>query len=333
MSGIGGVMFDLVESFRFWISIAGGNLVGIYMLLLTYNMAFGTIRNKKLKVDAVFLTFFAIIAIFVFRIFPREMDIPSILSMRNKEMEGTVCDYKQKRKSTVGHANLTGGTIDVKDSKTGKVYKFRDVSVPSDLYIGDSVKMLYLKYYKMGVCIEINGEKYKYYVDNNKSVGIIIIVMLLVSVPFYYLWVFKIKPFFDFNKDYSIYVYYDIFIKAMKVLYLFMIQAAVVLIIAVLGHYRTIWDWYWGVLLFVNYVGIFCLSFLRQKQFVIMKNKFYYCDFKKRVEGSLNELERAEKLETGMIIYAKEEKMEIFCTLERYMNSLLEKLSLRREEK
>lgn len=72
---------------------------------------------------------------------------------------------------------------------------------------------------------------------------------------------------------------------------------------------------------------------LRQKQFVIMKNKFYYCDFKKRVEGSLNELERAEKLETGMIIYAKEEKMEIFCTLERYKNSLLEKLSLRREEK
>lgn len=325
-------MFDLVESARFWICIVGGNLAGIYILLSAYNMAFGTIRNKKLKVDAIFVTFFAIIAIFVFRIFPREMDIPGILSMRNKEMEGTVCNYKEERKSTVGYADLTGGTIDVKDSENGKVYRFRDVSVPSDLDIGDSVKMLYLKHYKMGVCVEINGKSYKYYVDNNRPIGIIIIVLLLVSVPFYYLWFFKIKPFFDFNKDYSIYAYHDIFIKAMKVLYFFMIQAAVVLIIAVLGYYKTSWDWYWGLLLFVNYVGIFCLSFLRQKQFVIMKNKFYYCDFKKRVEGSLSEIERAEKSDTGMIIYTKEEKMEIFCTLERYKDSMLDKLPLEKGE-
>ncbi|MBD5097153.1 MAG: hypothetical protein HDT40_09210 [Lachnospiraceae bacterium] len=323
-------MFDLLQSYRFWIMIVGGNLA-IYMLLLAYNMAFGTIRNKKLKVDAVILTFFAIIAIFAFRIFPREMDIPGILSMRNKEMEGIVCDYKEERKSTVGHADLIGGTIDVKDSETGKVYRFRDVSVPSDLSIGDSVKMLYLKHYKMGVCVEINGKSYKYYIDNNKPVGIIIIVLLLISVPLYYLWVFKIKTFFEFNKDCAIYTYHNIFIKAMKVLYLFMIQLVAVLIIAVLGHYKTSWDWYWGLLLFVNYVGIFCLSFLRQKQFVIMKNKFYYCDFKKRVEGSLSEIERAEKSDTGMIIYTKEDKMEIFCTLERYKDSLLEKLPIGNE--
>lgn|GEM_PF-5969703 len=140
-------MFDLLASFRFWINIIIGHLP-IYLLLRCYSMAFGAVRNKKLKVDAIFLTFFVIIAIFVFRLFPREMDIPGILSMQYKEIEGTVCDYKKERESTVGHADLTGGTIDVKDSETGKVFRFRDVNVPSNLHTGDSVKMLYLKHYK-----------------------------------------------------------------------------------------------------------------------------------------------------------------------------------------
>lgn len=254
------------------------------------------------------------------------MDIPGILSMQYKEIEGTVCDYKKERESTVGHADLTGGTIDVKDSETGKVFRFRDVNVPSNLHTGDSVKMLYLKHYKMGVCIEINGKRYQYYTDNNKSVGIIIIALLLVSIPIYYFWVFKVKPIFDYMKDYSVYVYHDLFIRAMKMMYLFMLQTAAVLIIAIFGNYRTSWDWYWGLLLLVDYVGIFCLSFLRQKQLVIIKDKFYYCDFRKRVQGDLSEIERIEKADTGVIIYTKEEKVEIFCTSERYRSVLLEKL-------
>lgn len=325
-------MFDLLASCRFWLNVMGGNM-SIYLALSCYNMAFGTVRNKKLKVDAIFLTFFAIIAIFVFRIFPREMDIPGILSMQYKEIEGTVYDYKKERESTTGHADLTGGTIDVEDSETGKVFRFRDVSVPSDLYIGDSVKMLYLKHYRMGVCVEINGKNYKYYIDNNKPVGIIIIAMLLVSLPFYYFWVFKVKPIFDYKKDYSIYAYHDLFIKAMKILYLFMLQTAAVLIIAVSGNYKTSWDWYWGFLILVDYVGIIYLSFLRQKQFVIIKDKFYYCDFKGRVEGSLSEIERGEEADIGMIMYTKEEKMKILCTSERYRNSLLENLPRERRKK
>lgn len=78
------------------------------------------------------------------------------------------------------------------------------------------------------------------------------LVLLLVSVPLYYFGVLKIKPFFDFNKEYSVYAYHDILMKAMKVLYLFRIQVAMVLIIAVLGRYKTSWDWYWGLLLFVK---------------------------------------------------------------------------------
>ena len=318
-------MFDLLESFRFWLNIIGGNMC-IYLALSCYNMAFGAVGNKKLKVDAVFLTFFAIIAVSVFRMFSREMDIPGFLSMQYKEIEGTVCDYRKERDSTIGHADLAGGTIDVKDSETGKVFRIRDVNVSSDLCIGDSVKMFYLKHYKMGVCVEINGKSNKYYPSNNKPVGIIVIALLLMSIPFYYFWVFKVKPTFDYKKDYSIYAYHDLFIKAMKILYLFMFQSAVVLIIAISGNYKTSWDWYWGILLLVDYVGIICLSFLRQKQFVIIKDKFYYCDFKGRVEGDLSEIERSEEADMGIIIYTKEEKMKILCTSERYRDSLLDKL-------
>lgn len=321
----GEILFDLLGSFRFWLNIIGGNML-LYLLLGCYNMAFGAVRDKKLKVDAIFLTFFAIIGIFVFRTFSREMDIPGILSIQHEEMDGIVCDYQKERESTVGHEDLSGGTMDVEDCETGKVYRFRDVDVPSDLDIGDSVKMLYLKHYKMGVCVEINGKTYQYYTYNNKSVGIIIIVLLLTGVPFYYFWVLKVKPFFDYKKDYSIYVYHDLFIKAMKILYFFMLQTATILIIAVSGNYKTSWDWYWGFLLLVDYVGIIYLSFLRQKQFVIIKDNFYYCDFKKRVEGRLNEIERREEADIGIIMYTKEEKMKVLCTSRRYSDSLLEKL-------
>ena len=319
-------MFDLLASFRFWINIIIGHLP-IYLLLSCYSMAFGAVRNKKLKVDAIFLTFFVIIAIFVFRLFPREMDIPGILSMQYKEIEGTVCDYKKERESTVGHADLTGGTIDVKDSETGKVFRFRDVNVPSNLHTGDSVKMLYLKHYKMGACIEINGKRYQYYTDNNKSVGIIIIALLLVSIPIYYFWVFKVKPIFDYMKDYSVYVYQDLFIRAMKMMYLFMLQTAAVLIIAIFGNYRTSWDWYWGLLLLVDYVGIFCLSFLRQATFVIMDGQYSYYNLKKTFEGELKDIGSVEMVKGGIILHIKEEELYIRCTQMPYADLLKDKLA------
>lgn len=321
-------MFNL-ESFRFWFNVVVGNM-GIYLFLGVSDDGFGTIRNKRQRGGAVFVAFFAVFTIFLFRIFPREMDIPGILSVNHKEMEGIVCDYEEEREREQGYADLIGGFADVKDNATGKIYRFRDTRIPSDLCIGDSVKMFYLKHYKMAAFVEINGKSYTYHIDNNKPVGIIMIMVLLISVPVYYFWVFKVKPFFDFKKDYVIYAYQDIFIKAMKVFYLFMLQAAAVLIIALLGYYKTSWDWYWGFLLIVIYVGIICLSFLRQKQFVIIRDKFYYCNFKKRVEGNLNEMKSVEKTEKGVLINVRDREMEILCTSDRYRDSFIKELSLKK---
>ena len=58
-----------------------------------------------------------------------------------------------------------------------------------------------------------------------------------------------------------------------------------------------------------------------------MKDKFYYCSFKKRVEGDLNEIESAEKTDNGVVIRTKEAEMEILCTSKRYREALMNKLA------
>lgn len=318
-------MFSGAGSGYFLMSIVLGNGF-IYALLRLYNEAFGTIREKnqkKQKVEASILTFIAIGFILFLKVPLDEMDMPGVFSMRHEKMEGVVCNYKIE----VGKGGMN--TVDVADNKTEKVSRFSYVDIPSELRIGDSVKIRYLKHNKMGAIAEINGKKITNYIYHfgEHSVGITLIVLLLLSMPFYYLWIYKVGPVINYKLTYAAYAYHDIYIKAMKILYLFMIQTAIVLIIAVRGNYKTSWDWYWGVLLIADHAGVFCLSFLRQKQFIIMKNKFYYCNFKKRVEGDLSEIESVEKTDSGVIIRTKESEMEVLCTSKQYREALLDKLA------
>lgn len=309
-------------SSMFLLSLVVGN-ASICAVLQLYNEGFGTIRNKKRKLDAIICTFFIIGFMLYSKGFSGEMDMPGILSMRHEEMRGIVIDYKIE----LGKGGKN--TVDVEDDKTGKVFRFSYVEIPTKLQIGDSVKMCYLKHNRTGAIVEINGEKMEYYVYHfgEYSVGIALIVILLLSMPFYYLWIYKLRSVIGYKLIFKVYTYHDIYIKAIKILYLFMIQTAVVLIIAVRGDYKTSWDWYWGLLLIVDYAGVLGLSFLRQKQFIIVKDKFYYCNFKKRVEGDLSEIENVEKTGGGVIIRTKKEEMEVFCTSKRHREALLNKLA------
>lgn len=314
-------MFDPANNFRFWYFLGIGNMF-IYLSLYTCYRGFGAIRNKPQKVEAVFFIFVAILTTFVYKPYLREMAVPNILSGNYEEMNGVVYDYKRERENE----RFIGGKMDVTDSKTGEIYRFRDLDVPPELRVGDSVGMVYLKYYRTGACVEVNGKARPYNVRNNHSVGVVLIILLLSFIPYYYLWRFKIKPFFDYIRDYSIYTYHDVYVKVGKILYLFMIQSAVVLFIALLGYYKSIWEWYWGFLLLMDYAGIFCLSFLHQKEFVIVKDTFYYCACRKRAEGKLEEIEGVEKTEKGVVILANGKEIEIFCTSDRYRDVLMEKL-------
>lgn len=316
-------MFSVAGYGTFMLS-AMTDIMLICALLHVCYRAFGTIRNKKERLG-VFVLIVAIIShTLVGSVHLNKIDIPGIFSSRYEEMEGIVCNYKIE----VGKGGKS--IADVEDYKTGRVTRFSYVEIPSELCTGDSVKIHYLKHNKMGAIAEINGKKndyYVYYIGEGYSVGITLIVLLLLSMPFYYLWIYKVGPVINYQLTYAAYAYHDIYIKAMKILYLFMIQTAIVLIIAVRGNYKTSWDWYWELLLIADYTGVFCLSFLRQKQFIIMKDKFYYCNIKKRVEGDLSEIESVEKTDSGVIIRTKEVEMEVLCTSKRYRETLLNKLA------
>lgn len=321
-------MFNF-ESFRFWLNVFAGNWI-IYICLGMYNDVYDSI--KKHKINSLFFMLVAIYSMFLFKLGPREMDIPGLLALRHNEMAGIVCDFRAERKSTDGRVNMLGGTVDIKDSGTGKVYHFRDVRVPSGLCMDDTVKMLYLKHYRMGAVVEINGEPIKYHVDNNKVFGAVLILLLLLSVPVYYFWVFKVKPFFHWGKDYGIYIYRDLYIMAMKVLYTIIILGDAVLMTAVLGYYKTSWDILWGIVLLAGYLGVFGVSCLRQKRFIIMDEKFYYYGFKKCHEGRLDEIDQVKRADNGIVIYAGEMEMTIFGDSENDFGQLLKRLPVKVQE-
>lgn len=306
----------------FWLSIIV-EIMLICILLGCCYMTYGTLNNKKEKLEVVFFTFVLVGSTLLFRTHLEKMDIPGIFSMRYEEMRGIIYDYKIKQ------GRESRNTVDVRDNRTRKITRFSYVDIPSDLHIGDSVRIYYLKHNKMGAIAEINGRKVKYYVYRSgvRPIGITLIILFLLSIPIYYFWVYKVKPVTEYKITYTAYAYHDLYIKAMKIVYFFMIQTAAVLIIAVKGDYKTSWDWYWGLLLIADYTGVFGLSFLRWKQFVIVKDKFYYSSFKKRVEGDLSEIESVEETDTGVIIRTKEAEMEVLCTSKHYREALINKLA------
>lgn len=318
-------MFNEVSYRMILMCIVMSNVV-IWKVLQMCNEAYGVIQNKKSRIDVVFFTFVIMAFSFYFRVFQGEMDIPAVFSMKYETIEGTVCKYKIEPGEGVGREDK----VDVKDNKTGKIMRFYYVDIPSELQTGDAVKMHYFKNNRMGAFGEINGKEIKYrlyHTELRYPVGGILAVLLLSSMPFYYFWIYKVEPVINYKLTYTAYAYHDIYIKAMIILYLFMFQTAMVLIIAVEGNYNTSWDWYWGLLLLADYAGAFCLSFLRQKQFIILEDKFYYCSFRKRLEGELGEIESAEKTDKGVLIRTKEAEMEVLCTSKRYRDALLGKLA------
>ncbi len=101
---------------------------------------------------------------------------------------------------------------------------------------------------------------------------------------------------------------------------------------AVIGIYGIILEVYWGLLVSGNYLGIVCLSTLRNKKLILKEDKFYYRNFKQEVEGKIEEIEFVERRKEGVVIRAKGEEMKIRCTKEEYVEDLMKKIG-KEEEK
>lgn len=319
-------MFDYA-SLLFFINLIMGNL-GVFGFLTSLKDTFGTIRPElRGKVTRKNIDTFNILAAvlliglgtsWAFQPVQRTMDIPSILSRDYLTKEGEVREYAYAD-------GIVGGRLSIEDAE-GKRYRFREIYIPSSLEKGDWVKVNYWKNSRIGVIIEINGVEYMKLTYRYSAMTKLLIIFLLLAMPFYFFRVFKWKPFFNWKEDYSICIYHDYFVRGILVVQMMMLQGAVVLTIALMGKYPGFLDWYWGLLVCTNYLGIILLSFFRHKRFVLVKDKFYYCSFKQRLEGSLEEIEKVERVGNGVVIYAKEAKMEILCTKEKYLEILMEKI-------
>lgn len=310
------------ESFRFWLNVFMGNL-GIMCFFISYKDAFGTIRNEKAKVEVFFFAFAAILMALSSRLFSRAMDVPSIFSRNHKQMEGIVCDFDTYEAVRM---DITGKTLSVVDENSGKTIKFKQVYIPLSLDKGDLVKVRYLKYSKVAAIEEIYGRRITNRIDACRSLGIFICIYLIISMPFYYIRKVKWDTVLNYKQDCYVYVYHNTFIYSMLGVFLVRIQTTFILIIAMLGYYKTSWDWCWGILILLNYLGVFLLRFISEKKFIIMKDKFYYCSITKRMEGSLEEIEEIKVTDEGIKIYAKGEEMKMFCTSKKYVDSFIKKI-------
>lgn len=85
-------------------------------------------------------------------------------------------------------------------------------------------------------------------------------------------------------------------------------------------------------MLLAGYLGMYGVSYLQQKRFVIMDSKFYYCGFKKWYLGNMEEIERVEKVDNGIVIHAGEKEMGILWCSENYLDPLLKRLPVKIQE-
>lgn len=308
----------IVESFRFWMNVFAGNLV-IGLLLYSYKqlLEFG----KKYIIDVVVTFVFVFVSVICYDLFQREMDTPSVLAMNYQKTEGTVIQYDD-----YAGDRFVGSSLSIEEKRSGDKIDFIQTYIPSSLEIGDSVKVSYLKYSKVAIIDEINNKKINYHIDNNHTFGIIIIIYLILSMPCYYLRNFKWNSILDYKEDYSVYVYHDKFIYVILGVFFIKLQTSVVLIMAILGNYKSSWDWYWGTLIVLNYLSTFLLCFMKQKKFILIKDKFFYRGMNKRIEGELADIELVKETNGGVRISAKEGEMEIFCTAKKKIDVLLKKL-------
>lgn len=315
------------ESFRFWLNVFMGNL-GIMCFFISYKDAFGTIRNEKVKVEVFFFAFATILMVLSSRLFSRAMDVPSIFSLNHKQMEGIVCDFDTYEAVRM---DITGKTLSVVDENSGKTIKFKQVDIPLFLEKGDLVKVRYLKYSKVAAIEDIYGRRITNHIDACHPLGIFICIYLIVSMPFYYIRKMKWDTVLNYKQDCSIHVYHNTFIYSMFGVFFVRILTTFILIFAMLGYYKTSWDWCWGILILLNYLGVFLLCFISQKKFIIMKNKFYYCSITKRIEGNLEEIEEIKVTNEGIKICAKGEEMKMFCTSKKYVDSFIKKVHVCKE--
>lgn len=257
----------------------------------------------------------------------RAMDIPRIMANDYESMEGTVTEFF----SYLGGND--GGSVEIENLE-GKRYKFINVYITSelDLEVSDWVKVDYWKYSRVGDINRINGREYISLMNYDSPLGEVALAYYLLVPLIYVLWNIRLSSFFwRFwgKEDYSICIYDDLFRCGILTVAISALQLTIIFTMALMRKYETGLDWYLGILLVMNYLGMVWTTFFRGNRLVLNKEKFYYWTYKqgmKRIEGEIKEITYAERVKKGVVLYTKGEKMKIWCTSEKHIEALLERI-------
>lgn len=124
-------------------------------------------------------------------------------------------------------------------------------------------------------------------------------------MPVYSFYMLKWRYKRDRKNNYSICIYHDSFVRSIWAVGILRLQSVVVMVMAVIGIYGIILEVYWGLLVSGNYLGIVCLSTLRNKKLILKEDKFYYRNFKQEVEGKIEEIEFVERRKASVGDYSE----------------------------
>ena len=168
------------------------------------------------------------------------------------------------------------------------------------------------------------------YSDLNKNIrfilGIICAIIPFAFIPCYQFLTFKMRLHQN-KKKYKAYVYHDVFFLFSTGLWCMWLFGSFFFGSAMSGNYKLSWDWIFGVLLVIYYMGGICMALLRQATFVIMDGQYSYYNLKKTFEGELKDIGSVEMVKGGIILHIKEEELYIRCTQMPYADLLKDKLA------
>ena len=151
--------------------------------------------------------------------------------------------------------------------------------------------------------------------------GIVCNVIPVVFMPCYQFLTFKMKLYQN-KKKYTAYVYHDVFFLFSTGLWCMWLFSSFLFGSAMSGNYKLSWNWIFGVLLVIYYIGGICMALMRQETIVIMDKRYRYCNFNEIFEGELKDIESVEMVKGGMILHIKEKELYIRCTQKPYADLL-----------
>lgn len=158
-------------------------------------------------------------------------------------------------------------------------------------------------------------------------VGFICAMIFAMDIPCYQFIVFKLKFYLINKQRYTLHIYHNLIYLTSTGLWIINLFGTMVFLSAIFGNYKISWNWGITIILVIEYIGKIVLSLLDSQRFTMKDNRYSYCNFKKRLEGSQEEIQLVELVNDGIVLHINGEKIYIRCLDELYLQIVCNQLS------